>query len=72
LILNTPPLSIEVRAQPIAAFDPHEPPRQLGQLEFRGGLALRPPRCEFGGLSTFGWQPMARITWEIRMSILTH
>jgi hypothetical protein len=52
LLLNTAPLSIEVRGQPIAAFDRHEPSRQrFGQLEFRGGMALTSSYREFGGFS---------------------
>ena len=51
-LLGTPPIAIEVRAQPITAFDPHDPSRrQFDQLEFRGGLILTSPYREFGGLS---------------------
>jgi hypothetical protein len=51
-LLGTPPIAIEVRAEPIAAFDKHNPSRQqFGQLEFRGGLTLTSSYREFGGLS---------------------
>src|SRR5262249_46734771 len=47
-----PPISIEVRAKPIAAFEPRDPSRhRFGQLQFRGGLELTSPYKEFGGLS---------------------
>src|SRR5262245_2889005 len=47
-----PPVSIEVRAKPIAAFEPRDPSRhRFGQLEFRGGLELTSPYKDFGGLS---------------------
>ena len=50
--LGTPPIAIEVHAEPIKAFDPHDPSRKrFGQLEFRGGLTLTSPYREFGGLS---------------------
>ena len=50
--LGTPPIAIEVRAEPIKAFDSHDPSRlRFGQLEFRGGLTLKSPYREFGGLS---------------------
>jgi hypothetical protein len=43
---------IEVHAQQISAFDPHdEARRRFGQLEFRGGLVLTSPDKAFGGLS---------------------
>ncbi len=43
---------IEVRATPIAAFDPREPGRtQFGALEFRGGLQLTSSYRHFGGFS---------------------
>lgn len=55
---GTPPIAIEVRAQPITAFDPHDPSRQrFGQLEFRGGLTLTSPYREFGGLSAIRMAP---------------
>ena len=51
-LVNTPPTTIDVRAQPITAFDPHNPAQQrFGQLEFRGGLTLKSSYPEFGGLS---------------------
>ena len=47
-----PPVAIEIRAQPIPAFDIRDPSRrQFGLLEFRGGLALRSAHRNFGGLS---------------------
>jgi hypothetical protein len=46
------PTSIEVRAQPLTAFDIRDPSRrQFGLLEFRGGLVLTSPYREFGGIS---------------------
>jgi hypothetical protein len=57
-LLNTPPIKIEVRAEPITAFDPHDPARQrFGQLEFRGGLTLKSSYPEFGGLSAIRIAP---------------
>jgi hypothetical protein len=51
-LLGTPPIAIDIRAEPIAAFDQHDPSRQrFGQLEFRGGLTLTSSYREFGGLS---------------------
>ena len=42
--LGTPPIAIEVHAEPIKVFDSHDPSRQrFGQLEFRGGLTLTSP-----------------------------
>jgi len=50
--LAEPPISIEVRARPIPAFEPRDPSRRrFGQLEFRGGVELTSPYKEFGGLS---------------------
>lgn len=50
--VTTPPVKIEVQARPILAFEPREPTRQrFGQLEFRGGLELKSPYKEFGGVS---------------------
>src|SRR5215467_6216621 len=47
-----PPVAIEVRAEPITAFDVRDPSlRQFGLLEFRGGLVLTSPDKNFGGLS---------------------
>src|SRR6202051_4991646 len=41
-LLGAPPTTIEIRAEPIPAFDPHHPSRQrFGQLEFRGGVPLK-------------------------------
>jgi hypothetical protein len=46
------PTSIEVRAQPITAFDIRDPSRrEFGLLEFRGGLVLTSPYRDFGGVS---------------------
>jgi len=50
--VTTPPVKIEVQARPILAFEPREPTRRrFGQLEFRGGLELKSPYKEFGGVS---------------------
>jgi hypothetical protein len=47
-----PPVAVEVRARPIAAFEPRDPSRRrFGQLEFRGGIELTSPYKEFGGIS---------------------
>jgi hypothetical protein len=55
---STPPVAIEVQAEPIPAFDPHDPSRQrFGQLEFRGGLILKSSYREFGGLSAIRFAP---------------
>jgi hypothetical protein len=46
------PHAIEIQAEPITGFDIRDPSRrQFGLLEFRGGLALRSPDKNFGGLS---------------------
>jgi len=46
------PLAIEIRSEPITGFDLRDPSRrQFGLLEFRGGLLLRSPAKNFGGLS---------------------
>ena len=46
------PLAIEIRAEPITGFDLRDPSRhQFGLLEFRGGLLLRSPNRNFGGIS---------------------
>ena len=43
---------IEIRGQPIAAFEPAHPDRErFGDLVFRGGLVLRSPDKAFGGIS---------------------
>jgi hypothetical protein len=47
-----PPVQIEVRAKPIAAFEARDPSRvRFGALGFRGGLELTSPYPEFGGVS---------------------
>ena len=47
-----PILKIEIKAQPIEAFDPRDPAqRRFGALMFRGGLVLTSPERRFGGLS---------------------
>ena len=47
-----PPVKIEVRAKPIAAFEPRDPSRvRFGALTFRGGIELTSPHPEFGGIS---------------------
>jgi hypothetical protein len=57
-LMGTPPIAIQVRAEPIAAFDKHNPSRQrFGQLEFRGGLTLTSSYREFGGLSAIRLAP---------------
>ena len=57
-LLGAPPIAIEVRAEPITAFDSHDPSRQrFGQLEFRGGLTLTSSYREFGGLSAIRIAP---------------
>jgi len=56
--LPDPPARIEVRATPIASFDPRDPERRrFGALEFRGGLELSSPYWDFGGLSSLRVQP---------------
>jgi hypothetical protein len=46
------PHAIEIQAEPITGFDIRDPSRrQFGLLEFRGGLVLRSPDKNFGGLS---------------------
>jgi hypothetical protein len=46
------PLAIEIRSERITAFDVRDPSlRQFGLLEFRGGLVLRSPHRDFGGIS---------------------
>jgi hypothetical protein len=53
-----PPVAIDVQAQPLAAFDIRDPSRrQFGLLEFRGGLVLRSPDRNFGGLSAIRVAP---------------
>ena len=49
-----PPAAIEIKSEPITAFDHREPDRRrFGMLDFRGGLVLTSPFREFGGLSSF-------------------
>jgi hypothetical protein len=58
VLLGTPPVAIEIRAEPIVAFDPHDTSRRrFGQLEFRGGLVLKSPYPEFGGISAIRVAP---------------
>jgi hypothetical protein len=58
LLLGTPPVAIEIRAEPIVAFDPHDPSRRrFGLLDFRGGLVLKSPYPEFGGISAIRVAP---------------
>lgn len=46
------PAKIEVRARPIAAFEPRDPARvRFGALTFRGGLELTSSYPHFGGIS---------------------
>jgi hypothetical protein len=46
------PAKIEVRAQPITAFEPRDPARQrFGALEYRGGMVLTSTFRQFGGFS---------------------
>ena len=47
-----PSRAIELRAEPISAFEVRDPSRrQFGLLEFRGGLVLRSSDRSFGGIS---------------------
>ena len=49
---------IEVRAQPIEAFNPREVSQtRFGELEFRGGLILTSPYRNFGGISSIRVSP---------------
>jgi hypothetical protein len=51
-------VTIDIRAEPIAAFDVRDPSRrQFGLLEFRGGLALRASERRFGGISAIRVAP---------------
>src|SRR5215831_4614653 len=53
-----PPVAIEVRSEPITAFDVRDPSlRQFGLLEFRGGLVLRSSSEHFGGISAIRVAP---------------
>jgi hypothetical protein len=74
------PGAIELRAEPITAFEIRDPSRrQFGLLEFRGGLVLRSSDRNFGGLSAIrvaadgahfialsdkGWWFRGRIVYE--------
>ena len=52
------PSAIEIRAEPIAAFDHRDPDRRrFGMLDFRGGLVLTSPFKEFGGISSINVAP---------------
>jgi hypothetical protein len=54
----TPPVAIELRSEPITAFDVRDPSlRQFGLLEFRGGLVLRSSYEHFGGISAIRVAP---------------
>jgi len=47
-----PPVAIEIRARPVAAFEPGNPARvRFGALIFRGGIEMTSPDVNFGGLS---------------------
>ena len=47
-----PTVKIEVRAKPIAAFEPRDPSRtRFGALVYRGGIELTSSYREFGGIS---------------------
>jgi hypothetical protein len=75
-----PPVAIEVRSEPITAFDVRDlSHRQFGLLEFRGGLVLRSSYEHFGGISAIrvasdgahfialsdkGWWFRGRIVYE--------
>lgn len=49
---------IEIRAQPIEAFNPREASQtRFGELEFRGGLILTSPHRNFGGISSIRVAP---------------
>ena len=52
----TAPVTIEVSAWPIPAFDPRDPQRKrFGALEYRSGLVLTSRFPGFGGLSAWRW-----------------
>jgi hypothetical protein len=73
------PAAIEIRAEPVPAFDHRDPDRRrFGKLDFRGGLVLTSPFREFGGISSLnvaadgvnflaasdrGWWLRGRITY---------
>ena len=47
-----PPVAIDIRARPIAAFEPGNPARvRFGSLVFRGGIELTSSHVDFGGVS---------------------
>jgi hypothetical protein len=53
-----PPVAIEVKAEPIGAFEIRDATRrQFGLLEFRGGLVLKSSYKHFGGLSAIRVEP---------------
>jgi hypothetical protein len=74
------PTKIEVRARPIAAFEPRDPQRtKFGALTFRGGVELTSSFLHFGGISAIrletdgarflsvtdkGWWLRGRIAYE--------
>jgi hypothetical protein len=50
--VREPPVTIEITASPITAFEPRDTlRRQFGLLRFRGGLVLTSSYAEFGGIS---------------------
>jgi hypothetical protein len=52
------PAGIEIKAEPITAFDHGDPARRrFGLLEFRGGLVMTSAHREFGGLSAINVAP---------------
>ena len=52
---------IEIQAEIVDAFDPRDAAlRQFGALQFRGGLVLKSPHKEFGGLSGLHMAPDGR------------
>src|SRR5215471_3781342 len=56
--VSPPPVAIEVRSEPITAFDVRDTSRrQFGLLEFRGGLVLRSSYEHFGGISAIRVAP---------------
>jgi len=56
-----PPVRIEIRARPIAAFQPSDPARtRFGALTYRGGIELTSPYPEFGGVSPVAYGLIAR------------
>ena len=64
-LMGMPPIGIDVRAEPIAAFDKHNSSRiRFGQLEFRGGLTLSSSYRKFGGIRPSGLTLMARTSFR--------